>query len=261
MKKLISVFLALMLTAATFSASTTAADGYLTVTSNEDNARSYHLGDEIVYTIGVYAGEVTVLNGEVEVTYDADRLELIEQEAEDRDGNLCMEGYSFPKDIQRSSLVLNVEKPGIIRFNFSRAKGVGVYNDPDKLFARFRFRIKSGGTTDVNTRIKTMCDIHEKYIYHNYIPDAEVAPYLVAKTMRAVLRFGDINNDGAVDGLDVQILDRYTAGWKGYDSLIYDMETADLNGDGKVNGRDALILDRYVAGWESCAQYIDTIEN
>ena len=61
---------------------------------------------------------------------------------------------------------------------------------------------------------------------------------------------GDANGDGEVDNRDAMILDRYIAGWVGYDAYIADMRAADMNQDGDVNNRDAMILDRVVAGWQ-----------
>ena len=67
---------------------------------------------------------------------------------------------------------------------------------------------------------------------------------------------GDLNGDGEVTNRDAMILDRYVAGWNGYEKNIKDMNAADLNGDGEVTNRDAMILDRYVAGWRGYAKYV-----
>lgn len=47
---------------------------------------------------------------------------------------------------------------------------------------------------------------------------------------------GDLDKNGTVDENDKLYLDRYTAGWAGYDTL--DVDVADMNGDGVVNGSD-----------------------
>ena len=49
---------------------------------------------------------------------------------------------------------------------------------------------------------------------------------------------------------DSMILDRYVAGWEGYEQRIIIMDAADLNRDTQVTNRDAIILDRVAAGWE-----------
>ena len=75
----------------------------------------------------------------------------------------------------------------------------------------------------------------------------EVEPVTVMK--------GDLNDDKQVNNRDAIIMDRFVAGWDGYESKIVDMKAADLNNDEQVNNRDAMIMDRYVAGWEGYAKY------
>ena len=71
-----------------------------------------------------------------------------------------------------------------------------------------------------------------------------------------VYYIGDVNGSGAVDNRDAMILDRYIAGWDGYDKYIKIRDAADLNRDSKINNRDAMILDRYIAGWDGYGKYI-----
>ena len=61
---------------------------------------------------------------------------------------------------------------------------------------------------------------------------------------------GDVNADTQVTNRDSMILDRYVAGWEGYEQRIIIMDAADLNRDTQVTNRDAIILDRVAAGWE-----------
>ena len=70
---------------------------------------------------------------------------------------------------------------------------------------------------------------------------------------------GDVNLDSEVNNRDAMILDRYVAGWTGYEEKIKSMDAADLNRDGSVNNRDAMTLDRYIAGWTGYAKYIITV--
>lgn len=60
---------------------------------------------------------------------------------------------------------------------------------------------------------------------------------------------GDINQDGSVDENDVEILNRYFAGWPGYEHMIPGLTVADMNGDKKLTRADAMILARQVARW------------
>ena len=70
---------------------------------------------------------------------------------------------------------------------------------------------------------------------------------------------GDVNVDGKVNNRDAMILDRYIAGWTGYDKQIKNLDAADLNRDLSITNRDAMILDRYIAGWEGYDKYIITV--
>lgn len=59
--------------------------------------------------------------------------------------------------------------------------------------------------------------------------------------------YGDVNNDGEVDGADALIVAKYDAGLPGFDTLA-NMDAADVNGDGEVGGADSLIIAKYDAG-------------
>lgn len=57
---------------------------------------------------------------------------------------------------------------------------------------------------------------------------------------------GDMNEDGAVDGLDLIRLKKHLAGWE----VEINEKAADMNGDGAVDGLDLIRLKKYLAGWE-----------
>ena len=66
---------------------------------------------------------------------------------------------------------------------------------------------------------------------------------------------GDVNSDGVLNATDKAILNRYLAGWEGYEERILDWDAADINRDTKVNSLDKAILNRYLAGWEGYDSY------
>ena len=66
---------------------------------------------------------------------------------------------------------------------------------------------------------------------------------------------GDVNGDGKVNRADAGILNRYFAGWQGYEEKIVNRDAADVNRDGKLNRADAGIMNRYFAGWQGYDQY------
>jgi len=57
--------------------------------------------------------------------------------------------------------------------------------------------------------------------------------------------FGDVSADGVLDDEDVNLLNRYFAGW----AVDIDEEALDFNGDDETNRKDAMYLARYLAGW------------
>ena len=57
---------------------------------------------------------------------------------------------------------------------------------------------------------------------------------------------GDMNEDGAVDGLDLIRLKKHLAGWE----VEINEKAADMNGDGAVDGLDLIRIKKYLAGWE-----------
>lgn len=72
-----------------------------------------------------------------------------------------------------------------------------------------------------------------------------------------VVKRGDVNDDGEVNGIDQGILSRYIAGWDGYKEKITNWTAADINKDGSVDGADSAILRRYVSGWEGYDSYFN----
>lgn len=57
--------------------------------------------------------------------------------------------------------------------------------------------------------------------------------------------YGDVNDDGTVNGKDVTLIRRCIAG--GYDISINE-QAADVNCDGTINGKDVTLIRRYIAG-------------
>ena len=256
MKKAIALCITLlMIAAAMMAASITAADDVLTVTANGSDAKTYHIGDEIVFYVDLDTGDTVILNGDAEINYDPERLELVEHTAVIRNKE-SVEAYSFPFEIYYGGITLNTDNPGIIKYNFSKSSGIGTFSDDYTMIARFRFKVIAAGEADISHRMITLCDYNENYIYHKGVANEAYHPILTTRTMIADLIYGDVDGSGVVDNRDALILDRYIAGWKGYDALIASPEAADLNLDGKISNRDAILLDRYIAGWQNYDQYV-----
>ena len=62
----------------------------------------------------------------------------------------------------------------------------------------------------------------------------------------AEIVYGDANGDGAVNNIDVALLQQYIAG---YDVTLEEV-SADANGDGAVNNIDVALLQQYIAGYD-----------
>ena len=60
-----------------------------------------------------------------------------------------------------------------------------------------------------------------------------------------VIFAGDINDDGAVNDLDLDLLFKYLTDW----NVEVEESTLDVNGDGKVNNKDLTRLYQYLHGW------------
>ena len=260
MKKLLCLCIVLVMIMAMVFAVPVAADATtLTVTANGINPRVYNVGDEIVFFVGLNAGAKDVLNGQAYVEYDSKLLKAVNFEADfpsDKDDDPCAETYSFAKKIAKSNCVLNLENPGIVRYNFTAANGVGLFQDTEKLYVRFHFKVLAAGTTDISHYIEFMCDTDEGYIYYNGVADSKVKPTFESKTYPALVNVGDIDGNGSIISADSVILARFLANWNGYDAYIPNYDTADFDRKGNVNSVDLVIFKRALAKWNDFVGYV-----
>ena len=65
-------------------------------------------------------------------------------------------------------------------------------------------------------------------------------------SVAANIVYGDVNESGAVDGVDAVLLKRWLAAW----SVSISPVAADVDGNGTVDDLDSILLERYLAGWE-----------
>ncbi|MBR1533732.1 MAG: hypothetical protein IJ639_05165 [Ruminococcus sp.] len=257
MKKLLSLTLtlvmlaAILVTAIPASAQTTD-DNVLIVSANGENPTAVEVGNEFIVRVGLYAGDVKILNGQVRMEYDADCLEfdpyavsVVDEDGEPTDP--AVEHYSFPTSINNSGIVLNYAEKGIINYNFTRAQGVAVFNNTDKLFARFRFKATAAGKTDISHVIQYMINTNEERIYYKSEAYASINPYTVITIEPAEALLGDIDGDYDVTILDATDMQRAAAGVK----LSYDINSADVTGDKKVSLKDSVAVRKYLAAKSS----------
>lgn len=255
MKKLLSLTLALvMLAAVIFTALPAGATGsggandVLIVSANGTNPTAVEVGNEFIVRVGLYAGDVKILNGQVHMTYDADHLSFVPYAVGgvDEDGDPIdpmVELYSFPKSICDAGIVLNYSDPGIVNYNFTLARGVAVFNNTDKLFARFRFKATKAGTTDITHLIQYMINTNEERIYYKDQPVEAIGPYTVITVEPSQGCVGDADGDHDVTILDATYMQRAAAGV----DLSFDLKTADVTGDSKVSLKDAVAVRKFLA--------------
>ena len=151
----------------------------------------------------------------------------------------------------------------VIKANFTTAKFNNSYEFPDEdsILLKAKYKVVAEGRTKIEFLVLKLATISSDDAMANQISE-NVYEGTDELTLRlsfdapvpAVLK-GDLNGDGQVNNRDAIIMDRYVAGWEGYESKIVDMKAADLNNDGQVNNRDAMIMDRYIAGWEGYDKY------
>lgn len=252
MKRLLSIALsALMILTAVVSLcvpAATAAGGKLTITADGMNAVTVDVGNEVLFTVGLYAGEDRIINGQGYVHYDSDYLSLVRY-GEDADDGIA--SYSFPARVS-SSVVCNPDNTDYIYYNFSKANGYGVFNDPTQYFLRFRFCAIAAGTTDISSVIEYMVNYDEVHIYYKGEPNEDVKPYTVSSLEAATALIGDVDGDYEVTIMDATMVQRIAAGV----NVDYNLTVADVNSDLRVSLKDAVALRRYLAGASST--YIGT---
>ena len=268
MKKIVSLVMVLVLVSSfVFSFPVSAAKVTATITTGSGNSRTFEVGQEFVYTVGLYAGEELIANCQDIVEFDSDIVEIVdyyveeEVDKEEYDVEDYHQTYSYPNFCSKVDVVSNIKAaPGLIKFNFTKAKGVAVFNDADKVFARFHFRVKAEGSATISNTVLYMQDKNSVNIYHNKTANETVAPYDKETLMLATIIKGDINLDGAVNAKDARILSRYIANWDGYADMIVEREAALLDKDASITAKDARILSRIAANWDGYRDtYVKTI--
>ena len=252
MKKLLCLSLALLIIAvmsfATIPASADGeapADDILVVKVNGENATQVKVGNEFVVRVGLYAGELKILDGQVHVEYDAEKIAFDPYEVSvDINGTIAtgIEYYSFPAKT-RSSMVYNYSTEGVINYNFTNAYGISPFNDATKLFARFRFKALAAGEVDISHVIQYMVDSSETRVYYKSIPDATINPYMEFTIDPAEKYIGDADGDYEITIMDVTFIQGAAAGV----DLTYNIGNADVTGDDQVSLKDAVALCKYLA--------------
>lgn len=217
----------------------------LVITANGENPVEVKVGDEFIYRVGLYAGEQKILDGQVEMYYDSDYVSFVPHKAYSSiTESEEVENYSFPSSIVNSGIVFNAGGENTIRYNFSRAMGVAVFNDPSRLFARFRFKATAPGQTDISHIIRYMINVDDQRVYYKNEPSDVINPYMAITIEPSKGCVGDADGDYEVTILDATFMQRVAGGA----TLDYDVAIADVTGDNFLSLKDAMIVRQYLAG-------------
>lgn len=256
MKKLLSVFVAIVIIIAAFTVPAVSADGSadsdtLIITDEGRVLAEVEVGNEFIFRLGVNAGDYPVYNGQGMVTYDSDYVELVHYGKVDRKGNIDMDAYSFARKIYNSSLLSTYDQKDHIYYNFTKGTAIDTYDDINKDFCKFRFKAVAPGTTEIHHVMETLTSIvNSKYVRLYFRGRAneqlDPIPYTQSSAESAVALIGDADGDYDVTIIDATYIQRLTAGVQGG----YKAENADVNADGSVDLRDARSILRYRAGFD-----------
>ena len=92
--------------------------------------------------------------------------------------------------------------------------------------------------------------------YASFVLD-HFSDFVMTEKEKPASKAGDVNADGSVNATDKAILNRYLAGWKGYDAKILNWDAADIDGKDGVTATDKAILNRHLASWQGYAKYFE----
>ena len=223
-KKLLSVFLALLMMLTVFPASMIAnAANATTVTVESVNAVP---GSNVEVNINV-KNNPGILAANFTVTYDKG-LTLIDSKSGDAFSALSMtkpENYNSPCKFGWDALEIadeDIKDGTILTLTFSVDKGVSANS---KLNVKLSYQNGNIIDSDLNDIPVTINNGSVTII--DYIP-------------------GDINGDGTIDLKDVTLVRRLVTGY----SVTANKLAADVNGDGEITMKDVVLIRRYVVDAE-----------
>lgn len=223
-KKLLSVFLALLMMLTVFPASMIAnAANATTVTVESVNAVP---GSNVEVNINV-KNNPGILAANFTVTYDKG-LTLIDSKSGDAFSALSMtkpENYNSPCKFGWDALEIadkDIKDGTILTLTFSVDKGVSANS---KLNVKLSYQNGNIIDSDLNDIPVTINNGSVTII--DYIP-------------------GDINGDGTIDLKDVTLVRRLVTGY----SVTANKLAADVNGDGEITMKDVVLIRRYVVDTE-----------
>lgn len=229
-KKLVSLFLALVITISCFPASVFAIENSISAYVNTDSVIS-------VESVSSFAGKTVdvkinisknpgVAGARLNLFYDsALTLLSVSEEA----GVFGILDYTAPSKLSSPTV-----------FNWDSLDAVST---EDGTILVLTFEVSSSAKADDEL------DIILSYNYGD-IYDVDLNSLSISTVSGSVKIIdyipGDVNGDSVVNGKDVTLIRRYNANW----DVDINTLAADVNNDGVINGKDVTLIRRYNANWD-----------
>lgn len=218
----------------------------LTITDDSGHSVTVEVGQDVLYTLRLYAGSKKLLNGQATLSYTAENLDvdLFGEYEVSKTGavELYYEDYMFVPEIA-SLVIANPDIDGYIYFNFSREKGIVAF-DNEQVLIKARFKATAPGKATISTDIEYMVNADNVKVYGNSTPDQTINPYTVASLEAAQYIIGDADSDWNVSIKDATLIQKICSG----SSDTYSLNQVDCNLDGRLTLKDALGIRKYLAG-------------
>ena len=227
----------------------------LTVSDGKGHSVTVAVGQDVLYTVCFYSGKTDtakkyqIINSEGYIQFTPDKLAVDlygEFDFEDDELDITYNRYSFPL-IGTYGLVSNPfpeNEPGMFYFNHSNPKTGPLFNNPDCILAKVRFKATAPGTAEIGTMIKIAQNNNSDIVINNNVPNADYNGYTVSSLEAAQYIIGDVDGDWDVTIKDAALLQKICSG----SSDAYELTHADTDLDNRVTLKDVLGIRKYLVG-------------
>ena len=258
----------------------TEAPGFDGVTIKADGVYyAVQKGDIFTYTFYLNTGE-KLCSLDADTFYDVEGLSWNGMAQKyDEDDEEYYDDLSDLFPILASEVTLNSDIKGVLKYNYSSAKGKSFKTDDKKLItAKFTVTAESG-VYEINTFLHTVAGAdNHKYLYNDEILDplkytgcklfdadsTEITPYggsAAEPTDEPAVsaKRGDVDGDGEVTIFDASSIQKSLAHYAGYptydDNTLTAFRAADVDGDGEITIFDASLIQKFLAKYESAMHF------
>lgn len=249
MKKLLAVLICVVMVVSVCCAFplTAQASDTLTITDDQGHSVTVKVGQDVLYTLCMYAGNESIINGQGTLYYTKELLDidLYGDFDIDNQGNVEIDydAYMTPL-IKNASLYINPGIDGFVYFNFSRTKAIAKFDSPDRVLLKARFKATAPGEAHIYTNIEYVVNTSDVKVYNDKVPNPDINPYTVPSLEAAQYIIGDADSNWDVNIKDATLIQKICSG----SSDGYTLSQTDTDLDGKVTLKDALGIRKYLVG-------------